>query len=81
MLFLSALAKKKFKQFLEKGYLEEVTVEPLIQRYKVYNEEDLVSKAVCADLIIMGFQGLTPQDVKFAGSNPKKWFEIATLMC
>ncbi|WP_262482558.1 universal stress protein [Altibacter lentus] len=30
MLFLSALAKKKFKQFLEKGYLEEVTVEPLI---------------------------------------------------
>ncbi len=72
MLFLLALAKKKFEPFLEKDYLEGVDFEVMIKKYKVYNEVDIVSKEVNADLIIMGSKGLTVQDGIFAGSNAEK---------
>ncbi|MBZ0327113.1 MAG: universal stress protein [Altibacter sp.] len=72
MFFLFALAKKSFEEFLDKDYLNGIVVEPMIKRYKVYNEVDLVAKEVNADLIIMGSKGLTPQDGIFAGSNAEK---------
>ncbi|WP_452223565.1 universal stress protein [Lacinutrix chionoecetis] len=72
MLFMLALAKKKFEPFIEKKYLEGVKVEPLIKHHKVYKEVDAVAKEVNADLIIMGSQGLTQQDGIFAGSNAEK---------
>jgi nucleotide-binding universal stress UspA family protein len=72
MLFLFALTKKKFEQFLEKDYLQGIKVEPMVKRYKVYNEVDLVAKTVKADLIIMGSKGITSQDGIFAGSNAEK---------
>ncbi|MCM4155716.1 universal stress protein [Gramella sp. AN32] len=72
MLFMFALAKKKFETFLEKEYLKDVKVEPMIKHHKVYKEVDLVAKEVNADLIIMGSQGLTAQDGIFAGSNAER---------
>ncbi|WP_452221230.1 universal stress protein [Lacinutrix salivirga] len=72
MLFMLALAKKKFESFLEKAYLEDVNVQPVIKHHKVYREVDAFAKEVNADLIIMGSQGLTPQDGIFAGSNAEK---------
>ncbi len=72
MFFLFALAKKNFETFLERNYLEGVTVQPLIKQHKVYKEVDAVAQEVNADLIIMGSQGLTTQDGLFAGSNAEK---------
>ncbi|OBX22331.1 MULTISPECIES: universal stress protein [Bizionia] len=72
MLFMVALTKKKFEPFLDKDYLKDVTVQPLIKRHKVYNEVDAIAKEVDADLIVMGSQGLTLQDGIFAGSNAEK---------
>lgn len=72
MIFLFALAKKKFEPFLDKDYLEDVDFEVMIKRYKVYNEVDIVAKEVDADLIIMGSKGLILQDGIFAGSNAEK---------
>ncbi|GGX11079.1 universal stress protein [Aquimarina muelleri] len=72
MLFMLALAKKKFAPFLGKEYLEGVKVKTMIKHHKVYKEVDLVAKEVDADLIIMGSHGLTAQDGIFAGSNAEK---------
>ncbi|RDK89195.1 universal stress protein [Marinirhabdus gelatinilytica] len=72
MFFLLSLAKKKFEDFLDKDYLKGIEVDPIVKHYKVYNEVDEVSRAVDADLIIMGSKGLTAQDGLFAGSNAEK---------
>ncbi|MFD2552403.1 universal stress protein [Bizionia sediminis] len=72
MMFMIALTKKKFEPFLDKAYLEGVTVQPVIKRHKVYNEVDAFASQVDADLIVMGSQGITLQDGIFAGSNAEK---------
>ena len=72
MIFLLALAKKKFNDFLDKDYLKDVNIEAIVKHYKVYGEVDEVARAVDADLIIMGSQGTTLQDGIFAGSNAEK---------
>ena len=72
MLFMFALAKKNFEEFLDKDYLKGITVQPMIKHRKVYREVDEVSKEVNADLIVMGSQGLTAQDGLFAGSNAER---------
>lgn len=72
MLFLLALAKKKFEPFLDKSYLKGVKVKSLIKHHKVYKEVDLVAADVDADLIIMGSNGTNISDGIFAGSNAEK---------
>lgn len=72
MVFMLAIARKKFDTFLEKEYLQDIDMVPVIKHRKVYREVDALAKEVNADLIIMGSQGLTPQDGLFAGSNSEK---------
>ncbi|MDX1278334.1 universal stress protein [Oceanihabitans sediminis] len=72
MMFMLALARKKFEAFLDKDYLKGIEVVPVIKKHKVYSEVDAVAKELQADLIIMGSQGLTLQDGIFAGSNAEK---------
>jgi nucleotide-binding universal stress UspA family protein len=72
MYFMLSLAKKKFESFLDKDYLKGVEVVPVIKKHKVYKEVDAVAKELDADLIIMGSQGITPQEGIFAGSNAEK---------
>ncbi|WP_194852277.1 universal stress protein [Nonlabens antarcticus] len=72
MLFLLALAKKKFEPFLDKDYLKDVKVKSMIKHHKVYKEVDLVAADVDADLIIMGSNGTNISDGIFAGSNAEK---------
>lgn len=72
MMFMLALAKKKFEPFLEKDYLEGIDVQPMIKHHKVYKEVDAVAQEVNADLIIMGSQGLTAQDGLFSCSNAEE---------
>ncbi|QTE22110.1 universal stress protein [Polaribacter cellanae] len=70
--FFLKLAEKRFKEFLEKDYLEEVNVVPIIKHYKVFSEVNVVAKEVNADLIIMGSHGVSGLKEFFMGSNTEK---------
>lgn len=71
MYFLK-LAEQKFKDFLEKEYLEDVNVVPVIKHYKVFSEVNSIAKEVDAELIIMGSHGATGLKEFFVGSNTEK---------
>ncbi|QTD38860.1 universal stress protein [Polaribacter batillariae] len=71
-IFFLKLAEKKFKTFLEKDYLKEVNVVPIIKHYKVFSEINAVGKEVNADLIIMGSHGASGLKEFFMGSNTEK---------
>ncbi|WP_298879283.1 universal stress protein [uncultured Polaribacter sp.] len=71
MYFLK-LAEQKFKDFLEKEYLEDVKVVPVIKHYKVFSEVNSIAKEVDADIIIMGSHGATGLKEFFVGSNTEK---------
>ncbi len=72
MLFMLASANKTFEAFLDKDYLENVDVVPMIKHHKVLKEVDEVAKAEGADLIIMGSRGHSNHDGIFTGSNTEK---------
>jgi nucleotide-binding universal stress UspA family protein len=71
-MFLYQIAKKSFKKFLKKEYLEGVKVKPIIKHFKVFSEVNQVAKEENADLIIMGSHGATGLKELFVGSNTEK---------
>ncbi|MFK8058745.1 MAG: universal stress protein [Polaribacter sp.] len=71
-IFFLKLAEKKFKKFLEKEYLKDVKVVPIIKHYKVFSEVNAIAEEVKADLIIMGSQGASGLKEFFVGSNTEK---------
>lgn len=70
--FMLMVASKKFETFLDKSYLEGVTVTPLIKHHKVLKEVAEVASNIEADLIIMGSRGHSDHDGIFTGSNTEK---------
>jgi nucleotide-binding universal stress UspA family protein len=78
-IFFLKLAEKKFKSFLEKDYLNEVNVVPIIKHYKVFSEVNTVAEEVNADLVIMGSHGATGLKEFFVGSNTEKVIRYANL--
>lgn len=70
--FLLELAKKRFREFLEKDYLAGVKVTPVIKHFKVFSEVNQIAKQENADLIIMGSHGATGMKELFIGSNTEK---------
>ncbi len=70
--FMLMLADKEFKKFLDKDYLEGLTVTPVIKHHKVLKEVDEVAKSINADLIVMGSKGHSDHDGVFTGSNTEK---------
>lgn len=70
--FFLKLAEKRFKDFLNKEYLKNIKITPLIKHYKVFREVDEVAKQVNADLIIMGSNGASGLKEFFIGSNTQK---------
>ncbi|WP_159949043.1 universal stress protein [Polaribacter septentrionalilitoris] len=70
--FFLKLAEKKFNNFLNKPYLEDLNVVPIIKHYKVFSEVNAVAKEVDADIIIMGSQGTSGLKEFFVGSNTEK---------
>ncbi|WP_435415434.1 universal stress protein [Polaribacter aestuariivivens] len=70
--FFLKIAEKRFKTFLEKEYLKEVKVVPIIKHYKVFSEVNVVAKEVGAELIIMGSHGVSGLKEFFMGSNTEK---------
>ncbi|APZ45283.1 universal stress protein UspA [Polaribacter reichenbachii] len=70
--FFLKMAEKKFKDFLQKDFLNEVNVVPVVKHYKVFSEINEIAKEINADLIIMGSQGATGLKEFFTGSNTEK---------
>lgn len=71
-IFFLKLAEKRIKDFLNKPYLEDVKVLPLIKHYKVFTEINEVAKEINADLVVMGSHGATGLKEFFTGSNTEK---------
>ncbi len=71
-MFFVKLTQKRFDEFLDKEYLEGISVETTVKNYKVFSELDEVAQAHNADLIIMGSHGSIGLQEVFVGSNTEK---------
>ena len=70
--FFLQLAEKKFNDFLQKDYLEDVKVTPIIKHFKVFSEVNDVALKNDADLIVMGSHGTSGLKELFVGSNTER---------
>ncbi|MGB5437704.1 MAG: universal stress protein [Maribacter sp.] len=70
--FLIKLAEKRFKEFLEKPYLNGVEITPVIKHFKVFSEVNDVAKKNKADIIVMGSHGTDGLKEIFVGSNAER---------
>lgn len=70
--FMLMVTNKKFESFLDKPYLEGISITPMIKNHKVLKEVDEVASDLKADLIVMGSRGHSDHDGVFIGSNTEK---------
>ena len=70
--FFLQLAEKKFNDFLQKDYLEDVKVKPIIKHFKVFSEVNDAALKNDADLIVMGSHGTSGLKELFVGSNTER---------
>lgn len=70
--FFLELAKKRFDEFLEKKYLKDVKLVPIVKHFKVFSEVNDVAKEHDADLIVMGSHGANGFKEFFVGSNTER---------
>jgi len=71
-LFFLKLAEKRFENFLDKDYLKDIQVTPIVKHFKVFSEVNDVAKEHDADLIIMGSHGASGIKEMLVGSNTEK---------
>jgi nucleotide-binding universal stress UspA family protein len=71
-MYYMRLAEKRFAEFLDKDYLEGVTVTDTVHNYKIFSELNDVARDFKADLIIMGSHGSSGLKEVFVGSNTEK---------
>lgn len=71
-MYYMKLAKKRFKEFLNKPYLKDIEVIDTIKNYKDFSELNKVAKEFQADLIVMGSHGTSGFAEIFVGSNTEK---------
>ncbi|MDU8886495.1 universal stress protein [Yeosuana sp. MJ-SS3] len=71
-LFYMKLAEKKFKNFLEKDYLNDINVTPIVKHFKVFSEVNEVAKENEANLVVMGSHGVSGLKEVLIGSNTEK---------
>lgn len=70
--FYLKLAEQKFQEFLNKDYLKDIKVTPLVKHFKVFSEISQVAKEHDVDLIIMGSHGASGLKEALVGSNTEK---------
>ncbi|MBA6156426.1 universal stress protein [Tenacibaculum sp. S7007] len=75
--FYLKLAEKRFNKFLQKDYLSEVKVKPIIKHFKIFSELDELAREENADLIVMGSKGTSGLKEMFIGSNTEKVIRYA----
>jgi len=66
------LAQKRFKEFLDKDYLKDISVSDIVYNYKDFSEINNVAQENDADLIVMGSHGSSGLNEVFVGSNTEK---------
>lgn len=78
-IFFLKLADKKFQEFLERDYLKDIKVTPMIKHFKVFREVNDVAEEHNADLIVMGSHGSSGLTEIFVGSNTEKVVRHSTI--
>ncbi|SNR14934.1 universal stress protein [Tenacibaculum jejuense] len=66
------LAENKFNEFLDKDYLKDVKVTPILKHYKVFTELNTLYNEEKIDLVMMGSKGATGFKEFLIGSNAQK---------
>ena len=72
IIFFLKLAEKRFNEFLEKDYLKDIKVVPIVKHFKVFSEVNDVAKEHNANLIVMGSHGASGLKEFFVGSNTER---------
>lgn len=72
LVFYLKLAEKKFEEFLDKEYLNNIKVSTIVKYHKVFNELNSIVTAEDADLIVMGSHGAAGVKEMLVGSNTEK---------
>jgi nucleotide-binding universal stress UspA family protein len=70
--FLLKAAEKRLADFLDKQYLKDIKITPVIKHYKVFSEVNEIAKKHDADLIVMGSHGTDGLEEIFIGSNAER---------
>ncbi|NRD23944.1 universal stress protein [Winogradskyella litoriviva] len=70
--FYLKMAEQKFETFLDKPYLKDIKVTPIVKHFKVWSEVNDVADEHNANLIIMGSQGASGIKEVLIGSNTEK---------
>jgi nucleotide-binding universal stress UspA family protein len=78
-IFLLKLAEQKFTNFLDKDYLKNVNLVPVIKHYKVFSEVNSFAEKEKADFIVMGSHGTSGIKDFFYGSNTEKVVRYASV--
>lgn len=71
ILYLKAV-EKRFHRFLDKPYLKNIKLTPIIKHFKVFNEINHVAQKHQVDLVVMGSHGTDGMSEIFYGSNAEK---------
>lgn len=66
------LAEKQFKTFLDKDYLEGITITETVQNYKIFEEVNNLAQEQAIDLVVMGSHGAKGLREEFVGSNTER---------
>ncbi|UNY97285.1 universal stress protein [Zhouia spongiae] len=66
------LAKKRFNELLEHGYMKDVEVEFIVQNYKIFSEMNDLAHEKGVDFIVIGSHGYSGFSDAFVGSNAEK---------
>jgi|TARA_R110000787_G_scaffold183014_3_gene295062 nucleotide-binding universal stress UspA family protein len=66
------LAQKRFKEFLDKDYLQGVSITDAVYNYTDFSEINTVAEGNNVDLIVMGSHGSSGLTEVFVGSNTEK---------
>ncbi|GAB5564502.1 MAG: universal stress protein [Winogradskyella sp.] len=70
--FYVKLAEQKFEAFLDKAYLRDLKVTPIIKHFKVWREVNDVANENGVNLIVMGSHGASGVKGAIVGSNTEK---------
>lgn len=77
--FYLKLAEQKFADFLDKPFLKDVKVTPIVKHFKVFKEVNDVAQEHNADIIVMGSHGTSGFRELFVGSNTEKVVRYAEI--
>lgn len=71
-MYYMRLAEKRFKDLLDKDYLNGITVSDIVHNYTAFGEINDIAMEMNIDLIVMGSHGTTGLKEVFVGSNTEK---------